>query len=502
MPSPGKREITSNGLVMPVGLGDEQDDKHNWPAFDQMLSGTHPLVKLPRLNAQNQVVDAQGQPVGGAVPWQANQVVSPWAGAVLPTGTDAINEWTSAGSSGAVISSDTNVKFGGRPTTRVTFGGAPSGTAFEVGVSGASVAIRGVARELLSGYAVVAVNGTAPITAAKLYIGDAGYANYYEVNITNNALNAVKDIGNGWRLLMADCSLAGVVSVQGAPNLDGLKRMKVTCFSDANPPSGSVWVGFAGVVKKPKPTVVLTCDDGYSEWASYLFPAMKERNVPGSFSIDAGYVSAPGFMTEQQFRTSLATYGDLIEYVNHGANNVAYAPASFAQYTANILQCDALLKEWGVTDESRKLHTYVQGQFDQSLIDWLVSNGFKAAREVGASNRSQFHLAAHLGIPDVNRNSRYAIPAGCNLSNAQPVATVIDYIEEAKLRGSAFFLMGHEFKVAPGPQAYVAGYHATHGMSNLLDYLAAERDAGRIDLVKWSTYVESMSLGRPVVGVS
>lgn len=45
MPSPGQREITSNGLVMPNGLGDEQDDK-NWKVLDQMISGTHDTVNL------------------------------------------------------------------------------------------------------------------------------------------------------------------------------------------------------------------------------------------------------------------------------------------------------------------------------------------------------------------------------------------------------------------------------------------------------------------------
>jgi hypothetical protein len=181
---------------------------------------------------------------------------------------------------------------------------------------------------------------------------------------------------------------------------------------------------------------------------------------------------------------------------------VSYSGGNFTQYTNNIRTCDQLLKSWGVPEKSRSLHTYVQGQYDQTLINWLVSNGYRSAREVGASNRSQVNLAAHLSVPNVSRSSRYAIPAGCNLSDAQPVSQVIDYIENAKVRGTTFFIMGHEFKAAPGPQAYVAGYHATHGMSNLLDYLAAERDAGNIDLVKWSTYVDSMSTGRAVVGVS
>lgn len=442
--------------------------------------------------------------LGGAnegATWQAKNNVNPWAGAIMPVGTSLITEWTSAGTAG-VISTDQTVKFGGRPTTRIDVTGAATGQAFEIGAPAASLRIQGAARDLLSGYVAIAVKGTLPVSGAKLYVGDAGFANYYEINITNNANNALIDLGNGWRLLMADTTIAGVVTVQGAPNLDGLKRAKVTCFCEANPTPGAFWLGFAGVVKKPKATVILTADDGYTEWFNYLFPAMTERGIPGSFSVDAGYIGKPGFMTDTQFQQVVRQSGDLIEFVNHGANNVGYSPANFAQYTQNIMDCDKVLQGWGVPDASRLIHTYVQGQYDQALIDWLISKGYTSAREVGGSNRSQFNLAAHLTRPNTGRHSRYAIPAGCNLGIEQPVSMVIDYIEEAKARGSVFAIMGHEFKAAAAPQTYVAGYHATHGMSNLLDYLAAERDAGNIDIMKWSEYVQTFNTGRAVVGVA
>lgn len=451
----------------------------------------------------NTLVGPDGQPVplNEIAPWQAKQAINPWAGAIMPVGTTLITGWASAGTAGG-ISVDQAVKFGDRPTTRIDVTGTATGTAFEIEVPAASLRIQGAARGLLSGYVAIAVKGTKPVESAKLYVGDAGFANYYEITINDDSNNAVVDLGDGWRLLMADTTIAGVVTVQGTPNLDGLKRAKVTCFCLSEPTPGAFWLGFAGVVKKPKATVILTSDDGYTEWFNYLFPAMTERGIPGSFSVDAGYIGKPGFMTDTQFQQVVRQSGDLIEFVNHGANNVAYSPANFAQYKQNILACDSVLSGWGVPAASRKLHAYVQGQYDQDLIDWLIEQGYTSAREVGGSNRSQFNIAALLSQPNISRHSRYAIPAGCNLSNAQPVETVIDYIETAKAKGGAFFIMGHEFKAAPGPQAYVAGYHATHGMSNLLDYLAAERDAGNIDLIKWSDYVKSFRTGRPVLGVN
>lgn len=434
--------------------------------------------------------------------WQARQSVDPWAGSLLPFGTGAINEFTCAGTTGVAIAVDDAVTFGGRPTTRVTFGGTASETNFQLGISGAAVQVRGIARDLLTGFVAVAVKGTVPATALVLYVGDADYTNYWEVAINADNNSVVVDIGDGWKLFFADATLPGVVTAYGTPTLDGAKRMKIRCFSDTPPAAGSMWVGFAGVVRKPRATVVLTCDDGFSEWVDYLWPAMAARDIPGSFSIDAGYIGQPGFLTDRQARQALEQYSPLIEFVNHGADNEEYSPGvNLAQYTNNILRCDALLQSWGVPEASRKQHAYVQGFYDQALINWLVANGFNSAREVGASNRSQFMVPAHLSTPNVGRSSLYAVPAGCNLSSGQPVSTVIDYIEEAKRRGSAFFIMGHEFKAATGALAYVAGYHQTHGMSNLLDYLAAERDAGNINLATWSGYVAGLRSGRPVTGV-
>lgn len=439
--------------------------------------------------------------IASGAAWQANQKISPWAGAILPVGTTLISEWTSAGTTGTT-SVDNAVTFGGRPTTRADFTGTASGTTFEIGVPTGAVRLQGSSRGLLSGYVAIAVKATVPVAAAKLYIGDGTFENYYEIAIVDNANNAVVDIGNGWQLLLADTTVEGVVTTEGTPNLDGAKRMKVTCFCESNPSAGSVWLGFAGAIPKPKPIVVLTADDGYSEWYSYLFPEMVKRGIPGSFSVDAGYVGRAGFMTSSQFTETLNEHGDLIEFVNHASDNLAYSPEKAAEYKQNILDCDALLSSWGVPEASRKIHTYVQGQYDQSLIDWLIENGFTSAREVGASNRSQFNICTHLSLPNTSRHSRYAIPAGCNLTVEQTVATVIDYIEQAKTRGGAFFIMGHEFAAAPTTQTWVAGYHATHGMSNLLDYLAAERDAGNIELMTWSEYVLTFSAGRQVVGAA
>lgn len=462
------------------------------------------MVKLDEWGDVSEIVDESGlavaalEPAGiasSAIKWQAKQKISPWAGAILPTGTARMSEWA-AGVTSGTVSVDTSVLFGGRPTTKAVVTGEATGTAFEVGFSSALQIVQGAAAEVLDNYVAIAVHSPVPVYTAKIYIGDATFDNYYEI-----AASDFVDLGGGWSLLYADAKGAGVVTTSGTPDLVGPKRMKVTCLTSQLVGPGTYRIGYAGVVKRTKATVVLTCDDNYIEWYNYLFPAMVERGIPGSFSIDAGYVGTAGFMSEAQLREVIDAHGDLIEYVNHGANNIAYTSGTADAYKQTILQCDDLLTRIGIPDASRKIHTYVQGSYDQALIDWLVGEGYVSAREVGASDRSQNHLAAHLSVPNASKQSLYAIPAGCNLGASQPVSTVIGYIENAKARGEAFFLMGHEFKAAPGTQTYVAGYHETHGMSNLLDYLAAERDAGNIDLMKWSQYVDSMSRGKKVVGV-
>lgn len=47
-------QLTNNGLILPGFRGDESDDVNNWPVIDQMLSGTHPTVRIARLDAGGQ----------------------------------------------------------------------------------------------------------------------------------------------------------------------------------------------------------------------------------------------------------------------------------------------------------------------------------------------------------------------------------------------------------------------------------------------------------------
>jgi len=82
MPPIGQREVTANGLTMPNGLGDEQDDIKNWRALDQMISGTHPTVQLrSNLNPGSVVTSPYGSRKSGRSAFQARVAPSSRAAA-------------------------------------------------------------------------------------------------------------------------------------------------------------------------------------------------------------------------------------------------------------------------------------------------------------------------------------------------------------------------------------------------------------------------------------
>lgn len=435
--------------------------------------------------------------------WKGAHKRNPFFSSLCPAGTSAMSV---AASSGATVtpSVDTSVLFMGRPTTKLVVTGSPSGVNMEVGIPGATHPLPADAVPYNQQSLVVAVRSAASaVNAVGLFVGDASYANFDRFNATRSA-----DLGDGWALFTipinaASGAIVGPVGT-GAPT-SGNIRSKVN-FGTGGPlfTAGEYWLGGAWVTGQQRPRVVLTFDDGYAEWTSYLAPALAERRLPATFGIDRGYVDQTGYITTAQISALLNHSSKLFDLCNHGANNQSYVGVGLANYLANIDYCDAFLSGLGVPEKTRKLHAYVQGSYDSTLRDALVARGFRSARAVGASNRAVYPLLTAYDATGVSTRvaemGMYALPASCNLGNTQNVGTVTGYINNAKAVGQTFFLMGHEFKAtAASSQTYIAGYDAAgsagYGMSNLLDWIANERDAGRLDVVSWSDWVDLVNTG-------
>lgn len=388
---------------------------------------------------------------------------------------------------------DSTTLFKGRPTYKAIVSGG-TGVNFQLGVQGATTStIPVVARSLATNGFVVAVKPPAGIdlTAANTYLGNADYSLFKARSVLSENPNRIWKDADGWTYAYFAGDTEDASYVSGPGEYDATfatpVRWKIR-FEVANTGEHNGTWHVGGIFTAPTsqvPTVLLTCDDGYDELHDWLAPACKERGIPLSLSIDAGYIDTAGYMTTAQLAELMADESGLFEATNHGKLNQSYATVGLTQYLANMAECDALLASVGAPENGRKCAVYVQGSYDATLIASLRALGYRSAREVGSSTgqRGRGVIAAYRG------NEVLSLPALCNLQSGVSVATVTGYIETAKARNNAVCaIMGHKFGASAATQKWIAGYDATHGMLNLLDYLADERDAGGILMPGWGNW--------------
>lgn len=445
---------------------------------------------------QGQVVAAYSQK---APSWLSRSIFSDRS-KILPTSSA---QMTTVASPGAAVGTavSTSVKFRGNPSWKLAVAAGSTGKYVECGFAGATYTIPAqVQRAVTTGY-VVAVKPPAGATldnttngACEIYLGDATYANFAKFIAKLTNVPAVTD-SDGWVYLHCDPQDTGAKAVTGTEvNYASALRAKIRFYTLNNGgPSGDWYIG--GIWACPpaaKPVVIFTLDDGFEEWHSFIRPEAKKRGIPVSMSVGSGLIDTAGYMTSAQVKEIIDDPSGLFSVHNHSRLNASYATLGLTEYLAGLDHCDSLLSSLGCPEIWRKIHPYVQGSYDQALIDAMKVRGFLSMRVVGVQTGNTLKaVSAALKTNDI-----FTIPSSSSLDNANTVATVIGYIESAKARNSpVHFIKGHEFKAAQGELAWIAGYHDSYGVLNLMDYLADERDAGNITLATWGDWVESIYYG-------
>lgn len=406
----------------------------------------------------------------------------PFQSLVVPFGTATINETILTGGTSS-RSVDTATTFNGRPTTKLTVTGGASSPNVECGTAGATITLDAEGQALLTRTPFVAVKIGAgnTLSSGVLYVGDATYANFYTFNLA-----PVGTVGE-WTIL-AKLTI-GASSTTGTPNLAAAVRAKLRLTMTANVAVGDIWLAPFYVTPQTKQSVVFTVDDGYDEW-EWLAAEAYKRRVPISFGIASDLVGTVGYLSTTQIRSILNDYDGLHNITNHARVNSSYGTLGLDTYVSHVEYCRDYLMALGVPAKQASLHQYVQGSFDQTLIDALKVRGYLSAREVGASNRGSG--ASIIAAGGVTADHMFKIPATVNLENTQNLTTVQSYLNSSSLAGTSF-IMGHRFEAAAGTVTYINGYDDSYGVLNLLDWLAEKRDTDGWKLRSWSEWYDDQA---------
>jgi len=258
-------------------------------------------------------------------------------------------------------------------------------------------------------------------------------------------------------------------------------RLRVN-FTTANVGTPTqVWIGFVGVMpKRVKPTVILSPDDGFKSWADFLVPLLKHHRIPASFAITSALIGGGNYLTPAQV---LALHNDssgLFECVNHNRihNNVGQYATADACY-ADIEACRAALQGWGITGDSVYHHAYPNSIWRDDLSALLAAGGYKTGRASTASTNGEMLDQMILAGDKL----RWKLNIIANLQTGTTPANVQTAINTLKTAGGVGFINMHDLAAADA--AFVYSYE---NMVQVAGILAAERDAGNINLMRWSDW--------------
>lgn len=422
----------------------------------------------------------------GQTAYPAFNTKRPLLATLVPYGTvSAIDVHTSMGGAATIaVTASSSITWNGRPAVKATVSGAASDARMDIGISNYTLGA-GDAQSVVTRIPVFAIKPPSgkTISAVQYFIGN-DTSNYHVIDLVQ-----VATMPNG--LLVYSRLTPGVQSTVGTPNLaNACTLCKLRITAGANPADGDIWyIGEGYALPLPTPTVVWTNDDGYVEW-TWLAAEAAKRGIPMSFGVAMYNVDTE---ISQSALLAIAKHSSgLFELTDHARVNSSYATLGLGPYMADVNACRDYLISLGCDPIAARCHQYVQGSNDQTLRDRMKAEGYLAAREVGSINRRAVNEA--IAIEGTSCDYKYKIPATTNLGNTYNLSTVQSHITAAAQYGSAF-IMGHRYAAAAGPNTWVAGYDASYGALNLMDWLAQKRDESGWQLLRWSEWQSRIHSG-------
>jgi len=398
--------------------------------------------------------------------------------------TSNISLWNDLAGSGVTASVDTSVTFNGQPTIRLDIPANYAGGACRIGTTGATVRLpygwdRKEFAFAIRSSNLSAVNGVTP------YFGDASFTNFWTIaNQTTGDQPQMQFAANQWLVFKPD--LANWTVSGGTPAVAANMRTRMN-FAVANVATATqVWIGGLFVMpKRPKPTIICVFDDGLVRHYDFIAPLFRRYRIPCSFAVCSGLFGQANYMSASQAQALHNDPTRLFELVNHNylhKNVNQYATA--ADYVADVERCRSELQALGVGSQAY-MHAYPNSIWRDDVSDLLASKGYLVGR---ASSNNVYGEMTEQMIRSGDK-LRWKLNIIANLQTGTTPANVQTAIDAVKANGGFGTINAHDFQSADG--SFIYSYDNAYQVASIL---AAERDAGNIELMNlgtwYSTYVK------------
>ena len=409
-------------------------------------------------------------------------ILPPWDIANISGGTTA----------GLTVSLDTNVLFAGRPTIRIDI---PAGTSGAKQIIGTTLATAYVPDgwDLKNLCCAVKCTNTAIFPSLTMTIGDATYANSWSKDKTkegNPDGYAYANRDNEWCFLKCGSSTApAAIGVStGSPTVARRMRAKILSALTASAENETLWIGFFGVMPpRPKPTVIITLDDGYATWYDFVAPLCLYYDIPVSMGIVGGLLNTSGKMTTAQAYELAHDKSRLFDLTNHTYDHTTLVASSneLAQL-ADFKKNRDFMRETLEIEEDGPLHVVYPGGVT-SLAQYanLKAAGFLTGRK----NQICWMHGQDQTLSTGEDDGRFVLNVITTIEeSSRSVADVKTAIGSLKTRKEVGILEGHNFAAASGTNTW-----SRENLEELFAWLYSERAAESLEIKSQSRWYADLT---------
>lgn len=299
------------------------------------------------------------------------------------------------------------------------------------------------------------------INNVRFYISSStSVTTYYDETIDSS------DIQSGWNTVRIPKS---EFSNTGEAWTNTMVRIRLR-FSPATDQYASVIFDSIYQDQQSLTKAIITFDDGFKSVYEKALPLMIERGMVGTmYVIPSRVASTSEYMTEAELSDMYHNY--FWDLGNHTYNHAHLRDITPAQVIEEVTSCANWLNARGFTRASRHL-AYPFGEYNDSVIQSIMSAGIKTAREVygGDTYPQQYPI-----------DNQYTLNSLLTLIDTTTAQNCTDAIDRAILHQSTIIIYGHRIQDVPTDSIAVA----TSVFTALLDYLV-EKNIPTMTISEWA----------------
>lgn len=370
---------------------------------------------------------------------------------------------TKSGGNTSTTAIDQSSPFGGA-ALKVDLVVAGAGSNIEIGLSGLNIAN-------FDGNIVykVWIDDYTKVGQVFCYAGTTNYTRFYQqtYNLTSSG-----QLYNGARLF----SVGELHKAQSGTFVAGTDTLDATRIRFQNTTAATtVWVQACLMPRKNRGIICLSYDDGFEIWKTRVIPKLNQYGFKAGLAIEQSRTNTPNNLTSNDL-LEFAQQGHLL--VPHQVTNTRFddqndsTGQALAPYMDDFTISLNSLRGWTTGVGSSQYNAYVQGRFNQSLIDAMTGRGLRCGRSVV---RSYDHYSCGMGAELFGMKTAYLDPVDLSVDN---VKSKVDLVSKY---GCLMFIMGHNFSTdgSSGPSLWPIEFH-----DEVIDYVAQKVASGEIVVIR------------------